>query len=174
MFDIGGWEFLIIAVIGILVIGPKDLPAALRTARIYIRRARELAAEFRSGIDEVVREAELDEVKNEIKSAIDIDDLTEIGETVKGELAGELDLEGELQSALEFDHDNEPADEPRILDHRDAPPAAIASDGETAPESADPPADDPPADDPPAGDPPAGDPVDDEGAGVKSGPAVGP
>ena len=157
MFDIGGWEFLVIAVIGIVVIGPKDLPAALRTARKYIRRARELAAEFRSGIDEVVREVELDEVKNEIKSAIDVDELTEMGESLKGELTADLDLEGELQSALDFDHDHEieQADEPRILDDRGGPKAAVAE----------------PFDD--QGDDPGENPGDEGEAAPRAGPAVG-
>ena len=55
MFDIGGWEFLIVIVIAIIVIGPKDLPGAIRTVTGWIRRARELAREFQSGIKAGIR-----------------------------------------------------------------------------------------------------------------------
>ena len=56
MFDIGGWEFLVVIVIAIIVIGPKDLPGTIRTVTGWIRKARELAREFQSGLDDLARE----------------------------------------------------------------------------------------------------------------------
>jgi len=43
MLDIGGWEFLLIAILGIMIIGPKELPGAIRTVSMFVRRARERA-----------------------------------------------------------------------------------------------------------------------------------
>ena len=45
MFDIGGWEFLLIATLGIIIIGPRELPGAIRAVSIFVRRAREMAPE---------------------------------------------------------------------------------------------------------------------------------
>ena len=63
MFDIGWTEMMVIAVLAIIVIGPKDLPGMLRTIGKWTGRARALAREFQSSLDEVAREAELDEIK---------------------------------------------------------------------------------------------------------------
>jgi len=57
MFDIGASELLIIAVVAILVIGPKDMPLALRTAGRWIGQIRKVSAHFRAGIDAMVRDA---------------------------------------------------------------------------------------------------------------------
>ena len=57
MFDIGASELLIIAVVAILVIGPKDMPLALRTAGRWIGQIRKVSAHFRAGIDAMVRVA---------------------------------------------------------------------------------------------------------------------
>ncbi|MCW5699789.1 MAG: Sec-independent protein translocase protein TatB [Rhodospirillales bacterium] len=66
MFDIGWQELFIISVLAIIVIGPKDLPQALRTVTAVVRKMRGLAREFQSGVDDLVREAELDGIKSEI------------------------------------------------------------------------------------------------------------
>jgi|TARA_R100000049_G_C1953612_1_gene104034 sec-independent protein translocase protein TatB len=63
MFDIGASELLIIAVVAILVIGPKDMPLALRTAGRWIGQIRKVSAHFRAGLDAMVREAELEEME---------------------------------------------------------------------------------------------------------------
>ena len=63
MFDIGGLELLVIAVILIVVVGPKELPAMLRVFGRTVAKVRGMAAEFRGQFDEALREAELDEVR---------------------------------------------------------------------------------------------------------------
>ncbi len=65
MFDIGATELLMIVVVAVVVIGPKDLPLALRTAGRWIGKMRRVSAHFRSGLDAMVREAELDEMQKE-------------------------------------------------------------------------------------------------------------
>jgi sec-independent protein translocase protein TatB len=63
MFDIGYSELLLIAVVALVVIGPKDLPRVMRTVGQWVGRARGMARHFRSGIDTMMREAELEEME---------------------------------------------------------------------------------------------------------------
>ena len=63
MFDLGASELLLIVVVAIVVIGPKDLPIAMRTAGRWIGRIRKVSSHFRAGIDAMVREAELQEME---------------------------------------------------------------------------------------------------------------
>lgn len=63
MFDIGWDEMLLTAIIAIVVIGPKELPRALRTAGQWIGKVRRVSGHFRSGIETMIREAELEEME---------------------------------------------------------------------------------------------------------------
>src|SRR5438874_1958331 len=88
-FDIGWPELMLIGVVALLVIGPKDLPAALRVAGFWLRKARTLSREFQSSVDQMIRDAELDEMRQELKKATEFDIEKEIHKTVDptGELA---------------------------------------------------------------------------------------
>ena len=103
MLDIGGWEFLLIAILGIMIIGPKELPGAIRTVSMFVRRARELARDFQSGIEEVAREAELDKLTD--------DDIKEIAAdgtgagNLRDELQGAVDPDGTLAQAMDYETD---------------------------------------------------------------------
>ena len=68
MFDIGAAELLVIVVVAVIVIGPKDMPKALRTAGSWIGKVRRVSAHFRSGIDTMIREAELEEMEQKWKA----------------------------------------------------------------------------------------------------------
>ena len=68
MFDIGWQELLILAILAIIVIGPKDLPRAIRSVTHWIRKARGMARSLQDGLDDMVREAELDDIKNQANS----------------------------------------------------------------------------------------------------------
>lgn len=63
MFDIAPSEFLLIAIVAIVVIGPKDLPLALRAAGRWIAKVRRVSNHFRSGIETMIREAEMEEME---------------------------------------------------------------------------------------------------------------
>ena len=63
MFDIAPSEFLLIAIVAIVVIGPKDLPMALRTAGRWIAKVRRVSNHFRSGVETMIREAEMEEME---------------------------------------------------------------------------------------------------------------
>ena len=63
MFGIDSGELIIIAVVALVVIGPKDLPRVMRALGNFIGRARGMARHFRSGIDTMIREAELEDME---------------------------------------------------------------------------------------------------------------
>lgn len=68
MFDIGIGELLVIIIVAVVVIGPKDLPLAMRTAGRWIGKMRRMSTHFRSGIDTMVREAELEDMEKKWKA----------------------------------------------------------------------------------------------------------
>jgi Tat protein translocase TatB subunit len=68
MFDIGAAELLVIIIVAVIVIGPKDLPLAMRVAGRWIGKVRRISAQFRSGIDTMVREAELEDMEKKWKA----------------------------------------------------------------------------------------------------------
>lgn len=65
MFDIAPSELLLVAVVALLVIGPKDLPLALRTAGRWLGKVRRMSGHFRAGVETMIREAELAEIEKE-------------------------------------------------------------------------------------------------------------
>jgi sec-independent protein translocase protein TatB len=73
LLDFGWSELMLIGIVALVVIGPKDLPKALRVAGFWVRKARTLSREFQSSVEQMVREAELDEVRQELKKASEID-----------------------------------------------------------------------------------------------------
>ena len=69
MFGIDSPELLVIVIVALVVIGPKELPGLLRTWGKWMAQMRGMAAEFRGHVDEMVRQSELDEVKKQLESA---------------------------------------------------------------------------------------------------------
>lgn len=65
MFDVGGTELLVIAIVALVVIGPKDLPKVLRVVGRYTGKARAMSRHLRSGFDEMMRQAELEEMEKQ-------------------------------------------------------------------------------------------------------------
>ncbi len=63
MFDLGATELLLIVIVAVVVIGPKDMPLAMRHAGRWIAQMRKLSGHFRAGLDAMVREAELEEME---------------------------------------------------------------------------------------------------------------
>src|ERR1700761_450375 len=61
-------EFLIAAVVALVVVGPKDLPILLRKFGQFMARVRSMAAEFRASFDEMARQSELDELRKEVEA----------------------------------------------------------------------------------------------------------
>ena len=63
MFGIDWQELLVIVIVAVLVIGPKDLPLAMRTAGRWIAKIRRVSSHFRTGLDTMIREAEMEEME---------------------------------------------------------------------------------------------------------------
>lgn len=78
MFEIGWSELLVIGVVLIVVVGPKDLPKMLRTFGRTTTHLRKMAGDFRKQFDEALREAELDEVRDSVKGLRSLDPRQEI------------------------------------------------------------------------------------------------
>ena len=92
MFDFGWWELAIVGLMMILVLGPKELPQAMRSIARFMRKARRLASEFQGHMDDLIREAELDDVKDTVRSIKNQDMNAIINDAVDpgGELTKEL------------------------------------------------------------------------------------
>ncbi len=71
MFDMSWGEVMVIGAVALIVIGPKDLPKALRTVGQMVGKIRRMAADFQGQFNEAMREAELDEVKRQIQGVND-------------------------------------------------------------------------------------------------------
>lgn len=99
MFDIGGWEFLLIIMLALLIIGPKDLPLAIRTITQWIRKARSLAQEFQYNLDDIATQAEIDKVKTDLVADTGFSDMkTEIEESLRAEIDPQGDLDASIKS----------------------------------------------------------------------------
>lgn len=129
-------EILIIGVLALLVIGPKDLPKVLRAVSIYIGKARELAREFQSGLDDMVRQAELDDLK---KSLTEVSD---VGNTIGREVKETIDPGGALTKSLDVSDIGRDSVTPEPMgDFRPLDPVAaapVATDPPALPEPAHP------------------------------------
>jgi sec-independent protein translocase protein TatB len=117
MFNIGWSEYLVIAVIALIAIGPKELPGVLRMVGQWVGKARKMAAEFQGQFQEAMREAEMADLKKSFD---------EVREAATGFASGDLmtSLHNDVNSALTIPDTDKPA------------PATEASPSETPVETA--------------------------------------
>ena len=92
MFDFAWSEIMLIGVVALIAIGPKDLPIALKTVSELVKKARRMAGEFQTHVDEMVRDADLKEVKNTF------DDLRRMD--IKGKILNAVDGDGGLRKTI--------------------------------------------------------------------------
>jgi len=99
LFDLAWSEIALIAVVALVVIGPKDLPGAIRGAAEGIKKLRRMAGEFQQQADELVKEAKLDELRNQIADVRNtISDIKNFD--LKGEIEKTVDKDGSLRQGL--------------------------------------------------------------------------
>lgn len=92
MFDFAWTEIALIGVVALVFIGPKDMPIAMKAVTGMIRKARRMAAEFQTYVDEMVKDANLDEVRTQINQICNFD--------IKGEIERAVDSDGSLKSTF--------------------------------------------------------------------------
>ena len=82
MFDIGWQELFLIGLVTILVVGPKEIPRVLRTVVAAVRKVRGLANDFQRGIDELARETELDQIRQDLEKNAKLELERELEESI--------------------------------------------------------------------------------------------
>jgi sec-independent protein translocase protein TatB len=131
LLDWGWSELMLIGIVALVVIGPKDLPKAMRVAGYWMKKARDLSREFQNSVDDMMRESELDEMRQGLKEATEFNLEHEIGKTIDadGSLTESLntpELPDYSQAAHE--HAAEPIPEYSLETSADAAEAAPAPD----------------------------------------------
>ena len=97
MFDIGWPELMLIMVVALIVIGPKELPGTIRTVVGLVRKARSMAADFQSGLSDLAREAGVNEIKQSIEEEVSYDPKAAL-DSLAGIDDGEFSMDGGAQS----------------------------------------------------------------------------
>ena len=95
MFDFAWSEIALIGAVALIAIGPKDMPAAIRTVTSMIKKARRMASEFQTHVDEMVREAELGDVKKAFNDIRNFD--------ISGAMERTVDPDRSLRKTFEDD-----------------------------------------------------------------------
>jgi sec-independent protein translocase protein TatB len=125
MFDFSWSELALIGVVALVVIGPKDLPRVMRTVGLWVGKARAIAREFQSSLDQMIRESELEEMRKSVERASNVN--------LGREIERAIDPAGELQKSLEPPSPTATTPEP-------APTPIAAPEPAPAPDAAAPPA----------------------------------
>ncbi|MGA3403928.1 MAG: Sec-independent protein translocase protein TatB [Acetobacteraceae bacterium] len=92
MFDFAWSEIGLIAAVALILIGPKDMPVAIRTIADLVKKARRMASEFQTHVDEMLREANLHEVRDQITSIRNFD--------IRGEIERHIDPDHSLRDTF--------------------------------------------------------------------------
>jgi sec-independent protein translocase protein TatB len=100
MFDLSWGEMGIIAVVALVVLGPKELPNALRTMSMLMKNARKLAGEFQSGVNEIIREADLEDARKKLQEVQSLNKTQ-----IQSAIEKAVDPTGEMKSALTVEDD---------------------------------------------------------------------
>ncbi|NVN32018.1 twin-arginine translocase subunit TatB, partial [Endobacter medicaginis] len=92
MFDFSWSEIALVGGVALVLIGPKDLPIAMRTVAGVVKKARSMASEFQGHVDEMLREADLTEARDTLRQMRRLD--------VRGKVMGLLDEDGSLRRSV--------------------------------------------------------------------------
>ena len=92
MFGLDLSEFALIGIVALLFIGPKDMPVAIRTVTTLLKKGRKLAGEFQGHVDEMIKEADLGEARDQFRQLRSFN--------VRGQLMKALDSDGSIQQTF--------------------------------------------------------------------------
>lgn len=93
MLDFAWSEIALIGVVALVLIGPKDLPIALKAITGMVKKARRMAAEFQTHVDDMVRDADLHEVRDQFRQIRSLD--------IRGTIARAVDSDGTIRKSFE-------------------------------------------------------------------------
>jgi len=132
MFDIGWSELLVIAVVAIVVVGPKDLPKLMRGFGRFVTKLRGMAGEFQRHLDSAIREAGIEDVKKEVKNMTNFTVTADVGKQMSEEFRKQGD---EIKKLLDAPPDALPKnDAPVAPSSEPAPPSPALEPEARAPE----------------------------------------
>jgi len=134
MFDFGlsMSEIMVIAVIALIVVGPKDLPKMLRTIARFVTKLRGMAGEFQRHLDSAIRESGIDEVKKEVRNMTNFTVTADVGKKMSEEFKKQGD---EIKTMLESPEKPAAKNEPAIAEpppQTPVEPAALAAEEDKA------------------------------------------
>lgn len=92
MLDFAWSEIALIGVVALVLIGPKDMPIAIKAVSAMVKKARRMAAEFQTHVDDMVKDTELQDVRNSIREIRTMD--------IRGAISRAVDSDGSIRSAL--------------------------------------------------------------------------
>jgi sec-independent protein translocase protein TatB len=124
MFDLGWSELVVIAVVALIAIGPKELPGVLRMVGQWMGKARKMAGEFQGQFQEAMREAEMADLKKTFD---------EVKETATGFASNNVmtSLQKDVSDSLRIDDINKPETDAQVASVTDAPTPATSVEAET-------------------------------------------
>ena len=117
MFDFAWSEFALIGVVALVLIGPKDLPIAIKAVAQTVKKARRMAGEFQTHVDEMVREANLQEVRDQFNDLRRMD--------IKGQILKAVDSDGTIRSTLRDNPMDFSPPPPVVPVHDSVPPSPL-------------------------------------------------
>gem|GEM_PF-145516 len=134
MLDVGWSELMMMGLVALIIIGPKDLPRVMRTIGKYVGKVQGMAREFQSSMDDMAREAELDEAKKKLQKATNFDLKNEIRDSIDPTRS----VEKEFDTSVFDDDVNDAADASKVAspstssDTQSADPASKQTDAPAA------------------------------------------
>ena len=127
MLDVGWTELVVIAVVLIIVVGPKDLPPMLRTFGRMMTKMRGMANDFRQQFDEALKEADLDDVRQTLSDAQKLNPANTLREAMNPLRQMGNEIKADLQKATTPDAKPEAAPEPAVPEPVPAAPVMAPS-----------------------------------------------
>jgi sec-independent protein translocase protein TatB len=123
MFDFAWSEIMLIGIVALIAIGPKDMPAAIKAVAGVIKKARRMAGEFQTHVDELMREADLHEVRSQINEIRNFD--------IRGEVERNVDPDGSIRATF-ASNPLEPTPNPAAPADASAASAAVTTEATVA------------------------------------------
>lgn len=107
MFDFAWTEIALIGVVALVLIGPKDMPVAIKAVSTMVKKARKMAAEFQTHVDDMVKDADLHEVREQFREIRSMD--------IRGTITRAVDSDGSIRKTLTEDPFKTPPPPPAVV-----------------------------------------------------------